>query len=92
MSTTLTREAIREQLNAFLLGKLSARRLAGWAFDCFCDQEEEALVYEPGFEGVIGEVLDQLVWVDSKPFMIEPAAAQALLERLAGPVTEGKNV
>ncbi len=88
MSEVLTRQAVRDQLTAFLDGKLSSQRLAGWAFDSFCDEEEELLVYEPGFEEVIAEVLDELVWVDSAPFTLEPEVASQLLRRLDNAVAE----
>ncbi len=88
MNTVLTRQLVREQIAAFLHGKLSMRKLAAWAFDRLCDQEEELLVYEPGFEKVIADVLDELMWVDSAPFSLEPDQAAVLVRRLDEAVAE----
>lgn len=88
MNGVLTRQDVREQLAGFLDGRLSTQRLAAWAFDSFCDEEEELLVYEPGYDEVIADVLDELVWVDSAPFTLDPEVARELLRRLDNAVAE----
>ena len=82
MDPTLTRADILEQLERYLGGSLNQNALAAWAFKQFADEEEELLVYEPGCEDVISEVLDELMWADAAPFALDPATAQALAERL----------
>ena len=82
MTTILTREELRQAIERFLDGELGASALATWAFDQFYAAEEAGLVYEPGSEEIIGEVLDELMWADSAPFVLEAAAARRLQERL----------
>ena len=82
MTTILTRAELRQAIERFLAGELEASALARWAFDQFYAAEEDGLVYEPGFEELIGEVLDELMWADSAPFVLEADAARRLQERL----------
>jgi hypothetical protein len=82
MTTILTREELRKAIERFLSGELGAPALAAWAFDQFYAAEEDVLVYEPGSEEIIEEVLDELMWADSAPFALEAAAARRLQERL----------
>ncbi len=82
MTTILTRAELRQAIERFLAGELEAPALARWAFDQFYAAEEDGLVYESGFEELIGEVLDELMWADSAPFVLEAEAARRLQERL----------
>jgi hypothetical protein len=84
MEQVVTRDAIRQQIERYQAGDLTGPSLAAWAFKQFADEEEELLVYEPGYEEMIGEVLDDLMWADATPFALDAAAAQALVERLRG--------
>ena len=84
MSTVLTRDQLRERLDAFLEGTLSVHALAAWAFDQFYSQEEGTLVYEEGFEEVIGAVLDELMWADSAAFALDVEVARRLMRQITG--------
>ncbi len=82
MNPILTRAEVQAQIERFLDTSLSAPQLARWAFQRFCDIEEELLVAEAEHEDEIEAVLDQLMWGDSDPFVITEEAAATLLWRL----------
>lgn len=82
MNTMLTRAELRQQIERFAAGELSSKRLAAWAFDQFCDQQEELLDYEPAYAETIAAVLDELIWSDDQRFALGGDAALALIERL----------
>ena len=84
MNPILTNREVQVQLERFLAGSLPGPQLARWAFERFCDIEEELLVVEADQEDAIEAALDELMWGDSDPFVITKSAAAALLERLAG--------
>jgi len=83
MTAILNREALRAEIERFVQGAHSGQALAAWAFDRFYAQEEDRLAYEPGYETVIDEVLEELMWGDSPPFTLEVEAARRLQQRLA---------
>ncbi len=87
MNPILTRAEVQAQIERFLDGSLSGPGLARWAFQRFCDIEEELLVAEAKHEDVIEAVLDELMWGDSDPFVITKGAAATLLGRLTGAET-----
>jgi hypothetical protein len=91
MTPILTREELRKAIEQFLAGELGASALATWAFDQFYAAEEAGLVYEPGSEQIIGEILDELMWADSTPFVLEVEAARRLHERLNRSVSHGRD-
>ncbi len=82
MNNILTRMEVWEQVERYLAGSLTRNTLAAWAFKQFADQEEELLVYEPGHEELIAEMLDELMWADAAPFALDFSTAQTLVERL----------
>ena len=82
MTLVLTRQAVREQIERFAGGTLSAKALAAWSFDQVCDEAEGLLTYEAGREELIDAVLDELVWADSAPFVLDVPAARELQRRL----------
>ncbi len=82
MKNTLTRLEVREQVERYLAGSLTRDALAAWAFKQFADQEEELLVYEVDQEALIEEMLDELMWADTAPFVLDSPTAQSLVERL----------
>ncbi|HZG68771.1 MAG TPA: hypothetical protein VEZ12_18660 [Herpetosiphonaceae bacterium] len=82
MKNTLTRLEVREQVERYLAGSLTRDALAAWAFKQFADQEEELLVYEVDQEALIEEMLDELMWADTTPFVLDSLTAQSLVERL----------
>ncbi len=82
MNEALTRAEIGEQIDQFVTGRLTARQLAAWAFDHFYQAEEGALIYEVGYEDLIEDVLDALMWGDSPPFVLDVTQAQGLQDRL----------
>lgn len=87
MNPTLTRREVQDQIERFLNGGLSAPQLARWAFEQFCDIEEELLLPEAEHADTIEAVLDELMWGDSDPFTITKPAAAMLLDRLTSAQT-----
>ena len=90
MTAVLTRADVREQIERFAAGTLPPEALAAWAFDQFCDETEGLVSYEAGFEELIGAVLDALMWMDSAPFGLDPAALRQLQQRLDNPVARSQ--
>ena len=86
MTAELTRAAVRAEIECFLQGTRTRKALAAWAFDQFGDEAEGMLSYEGGKEDVIAEVLDELMWADAAPFVLEAATARELQQRLASGV------
>ena len=86
MTAELTRAAVRVEIERFLQGTRTRKALAAWAFDQFGDEAEGMLSYEAGMEDVIGEVLDELMWADSAPLVLEAATACEIQQRLDGGV------
>lgn len=82
MNEALTRAAVREQIDLFVAGRLTAGQLATWAFDHFYQVAEGELSYEAGHEDLIEDVLDELMWGDSPPFVLDLPQARDLRERL----------
>ena len=82
MTAELTRAAVRVEIERFLQGTRTRKALAAWAFDQFGDEADGMLSYEVGMEDVIAEVLDELMWADSAPFVLEAATARELQQRL----------
>ena len=82
MSSELTRDAVREQIDRFADGALSPEALAAWAFDQFYHEAEGVITYEQGSEDAIEAVLDELMWMDSAPFRLDQGAVQQLRQRL----------
>lgn len=80
--TTLLRKTVVQQLERFIHDQLSAEALAAWAFDQICDVEEELIVYEPGYAGVIAAVLDDVMWADEPTFRLDHDVARTLQARL----------
>lgn len=95
MATELSRAVVKQQIEHFIAGQLSAQALAAWAFDQVCDEEEELVVYEPEAEDAIRAVLDELMWADEEVFRIDAATAGALRQRLDDdaqqPITAGRD-
>ncbi len=91
MATSLSRFAVEEQIAAHIAGKLSAQTLAAWAFEQSCDEEEEQISFEQGYEDAIADVLDDLMWVDDRTFSIDAEAAQKLVARLQERTQEGES-
>lgn len=83
MIPVLTRDMLRREIERFIGGSLSRGALAAWAFDQFYAAEEERIVYESSYEGVVDDVLDVLMWGDSPPFVLDAEAARQLIHRLA---------
>lgn len=83
MTTILSREAVRAEIERFVQGALSGQALAAWAFAQFYAEEEGRLAYEAGYGAVIDNVLDELMWGDSPPFTLEVEAARHLQQQLA---------
>jgi hypothetical protein len=79
---TLHRATVIHQIERFLNDEVSPQALAAWAFDQICDREEELLTYEPGYDEVIGAVLDDLMWADEPTFRLDHDTARALQTRL----------
>ena len=82
MTEVLNRATLRQQLERFAEGRLPAATLAAWAFDQFCDETEELLSYEPGYEELIADVLDKLMWADTTPFVLDQDTARELQRQL----------
>lgn len=80
--TTLNRATVTQQIERFTHNQLSPQALAAWAFDQICDEEEELLEYEPGYDEVIAAVLDDLMWADEPTFRLDHDTARALQMRL----------
>lgn len=81
---TLTRTQVAEQIMIRLAGKIGDSKLSGWAFDRFYRLELGEEQLEPGYEELIGYVLDELMFADDPQFQIGEADLRALVLRLEG--------
>ena len=79
----ITRQAVAEQIGLRLTGRLSDATLAEWAFSSFYDVEAERTDLEAGFEEVIADALDALMFGDDDDFRLSEEELQALAQRLA---------
>ncbi|MFV9507015.1 MAG: hypothetical protein AB4911_20895 [Oscillochloridaceae bacterium umkhey_bin13] len=81
----LQRNDLIIQLEDRLAGRISAERLAAWAFDLFyaCEQGEHTV--DAADAAVIAETLDALIFADDPSFALDEAALQQLLARLQAP-------
>lgn len=79
--TTLTRQMLIDKLRAAAAGTSTA--LAAWAFDQFYAEEEGALSFEPGYQRVIGSVLDDLMFSDQSGFQLSASELMQLSDFLA---------
>ena len=60
----------------------AAATLAGWAFDQFYAEEAGTLEFEPGYRGVIGAVLDDLMFSDQPNFHLAPTEIAQMIAHL----------
>jgi hypothetical protein len=82
VTTVLTRDEVRSQVARFVRGELRRDYLAAWAFDQVYAEEEGRVEFEPGYAVAIDAVLDELMFGDSPPFVLDEAQAQRLIQAL----------
>lgn len=81
---TLTRTQVAERIAIRLAEQLGDTKLSGWAFDRFYRVELGEEQLEPGYEDLIGHVLDELMFADDRHFQIGEFELRALAARLEG--------
>jgi hypothetical protein len=82
MTTVLTRDEVRNQIERFIRGELRGELLAAWAFDQIYAEEEGGVEFEPGYAVAIDAILDELIFGDSPPFLLDEAHARRLIQQL----------
>jgi hypothetical protein len=78
----LTRAQVTQQIDARLKGQVSDRQLSAWAFDHFYRIELEEEAAEPGYEEVLADVLDALMFAEDAAFQLDETSLRALLAQL----------
>lgn len=81
----LLRETVVAELRARLEQRISAARLAAWAFDQFYRVESEEQEYEAGYEDMLADVLDALMFSDEPGFALDEEGLRTMITRLQVP-------
>jgi hypothetical protein len=76
------RSEVQHQIQAHLDGKLTLQALAGWAFNLFYAVETEERVLELGFENMLAEALDALMFSDEPAFTLSVTELRELVQQL----------
>lgn len=73
----ITREQVRQQLEAYLHDEISSAELVDWAEDAMCEAE-----FEPGRLEAIREVIARLGVADVRAFGLTWKDCESMLEKL----------
>jgi hypothetical protein len=76
------RELVREKLAELRARTLNSTQLAAWAFEQFYKVESGSVRYEPGYEEMLADVIDELIFGDEAGFELGDQDLGALMERL----------